>query len=702
MDSSFTMLETVQEILHPKSTVDVTALCVLLTATLAYLLHGTVWNKKDPFLHLYFERPQTQNGAGSAAARQNRNIASQMRDLQKTVVVFWGSQSGVAEGFANRLSRELHLRFGVGVMSADLSDYDSETISEIPEQNLAIFIMSTYGEGDPSDNAHGFWEWLSNKKSSQQLEQLRYAAFGLGNRNYKHYNRVIDVVNTSLEGLGAKAILPLGKADDSQGATGEDFMAWKEDLFVALRTSLGFEEQPLVYEPTIEIIEDDSVDLSSVRHDEPAHSPTPSALPIVQSRELFQASDRNCLHMELDISGAQEIRYKTGDHVAIWPVNPEAEVTRLIRCLGLEKTQDTPVLIRSLEASSPSKIPSPTTVSTLFRNHLEICAAPSRDMIRTLAPFAPNEAARTFLLDLAANKEALAKFVARNHLTLGRLLGFAAGEASVWTALPLSLVVESLQPLQPRYYSISSSSVLSPRRIAVTALVSKTPLHDAPDQSIHGVTTNYMRALTQPADALTSSDGTPEYRLQHTSTEIDVSAPRTLYAHVRKSRFKLPMTSSCPVIMIGAGTGLAPFRAFIAERAKLHAIGRPVGKMLLFFGCRNPEQDYIYREELEQAQKRLGQDVLTIVTAFSRVPGQSSEKPKYVQDGIEKSAAEVCSMLVDQGANLYICGRASMARDVGRRVESILAETRGLAASEAEAFLGTMRRSHRWQEDVWG
>ena len=104
-------------------------------------------------------------------------------------------------------------------LSIDLSDYDSETIALIPESKLSIFILSTFGEGDPSDNTTSFWEWLQKSSSDLRLPNLRYMAFGLGNSNYKYYNRVIDVVVEALDNAGAQRLMPVGKADDAQGAT---------------------------------------------------------------------------------------------------------------------------------------------------------------------------------------------------------------------------------------------------------------------------------------------------------------------------------------------------------------------------------------------------------------------------------------------------------------------------------------------------
>jgi len=163
---------------------------------------------------------------------------------------------------------------------------------------------------------------------------------------------------------------------------------------------------------------------------------------------------------------------------------------------------------------------------------------------------------------------------------------------------------------------------------------------------------------------------------------------------VRKSKFKLPITSSTPLILISAGTGFAPFRAFLQERAKLHAIGKPVGKILLFFGCRNVD-DFIYQEELNRIQEELGEK-LKIVTAFSRTGVKT-----YVQDRVCEHSSEVLGFL-ENGANMYICGKASMAREVDMKLEDAVGKAKGLDEAGVKAWTDSLKKRGKWKADVWG
>jgi NADPH-ferrihemoprotein reductase len=599
---------------------------------------------------------------------------------------------------ANRLVRDCRSRFGLDALAADLSDYDPESIANVPENKLAIFIVSTYGEGDPSDNATHFLSWLDTNKAIQ-FSKLRYAAFGLGNKNYKFYNRVIDIVTEALDRFGATSLMPVGKADDSTGATDEDFTAWKQSLFGTLR-KLGYEERPEQYEPTLRIVEDTSLDIIDLHAGEPvkaraskkgaaAISPI-QALPIKVAKKLLSTNDRNCLHLELDTNEFPELKYKTGDHLAVWPSNPSSEIQRLLNALGLQARSQTPLLVQSLDRSVQVKVPSPTTWDALFQYYLEICAPVPRETVLALAQFAPSESSKATLKQLGEDKDAYHEYCSKTHVTLGRLLESVSPVAGSWSNLPLSFVIESTPSLSPRYYSISSSSIVSPNQISITVATSSeiSPSHGIP---IPGLTTDYLLALEQNSGKEVVSG--PAYNLSGPNNALENGSK--LFAHIRKSKFRLPTLSKTPVIMIASGSGIAPFRGFLAERSRIAAIGREVGRSLLFFGCRSPE-DFLYHEELQDFEA--SNEEIEVVTAFSR----TSEKKYYVQDRVEEKDEEILELLLDQNAYFYICGSAAMARDVAARLGACLMRRRGWGEAELREWSETMRKTHRWQEDVWG
>ncbi|KAI1458888.1 hypothetical protein F4805DRAFT_106072 [Annulohypoxylon moriforme] len=681
---------------QPPTTIDFAALVTFFLFLFSYLSHGKLWDRTDPYYYTWYERPQQKDGEGVDGGKASRNIAQHLEEGDHKVVVFWGSQSGTSERFAEQLARDCTLRFGLNALCADLSDFDAETIALIPQSKFAIFLLSTYGEGDPSDNTAGLWTWLKKiKDDNVKLPNLRYVAFGLGNSNYKYYNRVVDVAVEAFNHAGAISLLPTGRADDAEGATEEDFQEWKDDLFGMFKKGLGLEEKVVEYQPSVKVVfgQDATARSDNVHHGSPASeasstSSSVRALPVTKAHELFTSGDRNCLHMELHLADHPDVHYKTGDHIGVWPCNPNEEVELLISALGLNSQRDATLSI------SEAKIPSPTTVTALFRNYLEICGPLSRKTIFDLAQFAPTAEAKSHALELGGSKERYADFVSCTHLTLARFLRLASPNTP-WTNLPLSFVIEAIPALQPRYYSIASSSVISPRKVAITVLVSNKALAGPPPQTIFGVTGNYLLSMSNIplAPGQSSSEAQPRYDLAGPEGTLQGTK---LFAHIRKSKFKLPIASSMPIIMVAAGTGLAPFRAFIAERAKLHSVGKQVGKMVLFFGCRHPNEDFIYREELEDMQAKVGSEIFEIVMAYSR-HGQKT----YVQDRVTENAKMVLDML-DSGANLYICGRASMAREVDKRIEEIATEQKGMSNVDVKAWTDGLKKRGNWRSDVWG
>jgi NADPH-ferrihemoprotein reductase len=591
-------------------------------------------------------------------------------------------------------------------LTADLSDFDPESIAQIPRDKIAIFILSTYGDGDPSDNATAFLDWLTRLHKGS-LSSLRYGIFGLGNSDYPHYNRVVDVSDAALVKCDAQRLATVGRADDAAGTTTEDFLAWTEELFAFFRDRLLLEEHDASYDASLEVVEDDSLQLADLHAGEPVHlvkgtgksaavSPI-KALPIQRSCDLFASAGRRCLHLELDLNDQPQVKYRTGDHLAVWPVNPDQEVERLISVLGLSERRHVPITVRALDPAGKVKVPTPLTIDTLFRHYLEICAPIPRDILRSLVQFAPSPATKTFLLEKSKDKDTYSRFLSTTHVNIGRLLELAtACEAgTTWSNLPISYLIETLPRTQPRYYSISSSSVISPRRPSITVSVSDTLLVGPTPSSIPGLATNFLLALSRADDA-----GHPQHPDGLTYSMPDpvrTLAGCRVHAHVRQSKFRLPVQASCPLVMIASGTGLAPFRAFIAERLRLQTVGKPVGAMLLFFGCRRPDEDYIYRDELEEMEAAL-RGKLRVVTAFSR---QEEGKRAYVQDRVRERGSEVVSMLTDD-ANLYFCGRAAMARDAGMAVSEAMRSEKGWDETQTREWSEGMKRTRKWQEDVWG
>lgn len=683
------------------NTDDVAALVFVIVGLAIHLLRGIVWDKPDPLHHLWFQRRQEEGeGFKQQARKKTRDVAKKLEETHKDVVVFWGSQSGTAESFANRLGRDLHNRFRLGILVADISDFDPQSIASIPPAKKVIFMLATYGEGDPSDNTAAFWDWIKSTKLG--LSGLQYAAFGLGDSNYKYYNRVIDVITQALDKGGANAFLPVGRADGSKGGTEEDFMVWREQLFSVFRNTLGYKEYDPTYEPTIAILEDEPTSRIHVGVPLAQKASTPiRAVPVKVSRDLCPRSSRHRLHMEVDLSAHHEMQYKTGDHLSVWPMNPDVEVERLLDVLGRKEKKDIPISVQTLDSSAKATIPTPSSLHALFNHYLAICAPISRDTIQSLVRFAPDHIAEDFLRKIGQDKDSHADFL-NKQLNLGQLLELTASSDIGWDKLPLSWVLESLPSIHPRLYSISSSSVVQPRQAAITVVVSNREHQQDAQSHAFGLSTNYLLALQK--SLVVEKEGGPQPHPHGLTYALDgpnhLLQGGKLFAQVKKSKFRLPQASACPIVMIAAGTGLAPFRGFLQERARLKSIGLNVGRMTLFFGCRRPEEDFLYREELEDLAQVI-EGTFEMVTAFSRHDCKADGSKMYVQDRIAERSTEICRQLMGTNCCFYICGSANMAREVVRRIGEALKLFNAWDDRQLRDFMAKIRTLRRWQEDVW-
>ncbi|KAG1701342.1 NADPH--cytochrome P450 reductase [Nymphon striatum] len=281
----------------------------------------------------------------------NSALLKRMISNERKLVVFYGSQTGNAEEFANRISKE-SARFGIRGMVADPEETDMEELCQLKEipDSLAVFCMATYGEGDPTDNAIEFNEWL--KDTSENLAGVNYAVFGLGNKTYEHYNTMATFVDNRLEELGATRVHALGLGDDD-GNMEEDFLTWKEGFWSAVCEHFNLEvsgEEFNLRQYKLITHEPDSLSPDSIYTGEvarlksyekqrpPFDAKNPYISKMLENRELHTGGDRSCMHVGFNITDSR-VRYETGDHLALFPENDSNLVNRLGELLNVDLDQ---------------------------------------------------------------------------------------------------------------------------------------------------------------------------------------------------------------------------------------------------------------------------------------------------------------------------------------------------------------------------
>jgi len=672
------------------------------------------------------------NGGGADGAEDD--FVSKLQSQKKRIVIFYGSQTGTAEEYAVKIAKEAKARFGTSSLVCDPEEYEFDKLDALPEDAVAVFVMATYGEGEPTDNSVGLMEFVGDEgvafTNGERLDNLKYVIFGLGNRTYEHYNAVARNLDARLEALGAKRIGERGEGDDDKSME-EDYLAWKDGMFEALAKEGNFEEggggevQDFNVTELTEHSDEGKVykgELSARAllgtkgiHD--AKNPFPA--PVKVAKELFNVSgERSCIHVEFDIEGSG-ISYQHGDHVAVWANNPESDVDRMLAVLGLLEKRDGIIDVESLDPTlAKVPFPVPTTYEAVFRHYLDISAHASRQSVGALAKYAPTEEARKELEKIGSDKAYFTAKVSSRCLKTAEVLMVAAGDdlnkgdptkATKWD-IPFDRILSSVNRLGPRYYSISSSPKLHPKTIHVTAVVLRY-LPKEGDQHVHGLATNYLSLVKQELNG----EG-PDPRFQ--TPKYTLEGPRGAYKrenvirtpiHVRRSNFRLPTSPKIPIIMIGPGTGIAPFRSFVQERVASAQRSKEKngpdaladwGTIYLFYTSRRKDEDYLYSEEWPKYQAELG-DKFKMITGFSREQFKPGGGKKYVQDYILEHSKELADDILQRKAYVYVCGATDMSHDVERAFVRVLASAKGGSEEEGKKEVKMLKDRSRFLQDVW-
>ncbi|CAB3373587.1 Hypothetical predicted protein [Cloeon dipterum] len=603
------------------------------------------------------------------------SFVQKLRTSGRSLVVFYGSQTGTAEEFASRLAKEGG-RFSLKGMLADPEECSMEELAQLKDipNSLALFCLATYGEGDPTDNAQEFFEWLQN--GDADLSGLNYAVFGLGNKTYEHYNEMGKFVDKRLEDLGATRVFELGMGDDDANIE-DDFITWKDRLWPAVCEFFGIEasgeeESMRQYKLTEhadiapeKVYKGEVARLNSlVTQRPPFDSKNPFMAPILEKRQLYTGGDRSCLHIELGITDSK-IRYDAGDHVAVYPENDKALVERIGQLLEVDL--DTVITLTNVDSDSSKKTPFPCPCSyrTALSFYVDITSNPRTHVLKEISEFTSDPEEKAKLKQMASTtaegKQEYQEWVIKENRSIVHIL------EDLKSCKPhLDYLLELLPRLQCRYYSISSSPKAHAERIHVTAAIVqyKTPT----GRTVNGVATSWLGRLSL-------NDKIPIF--------------------VRRSAFRLPTRPQTPVVMVGPGTGIAPFRGFLQERAFCLEQGKQIGETILYFGCRKRDEDFLYQEELMEF---VNKGVLKLHTAFSR----EKEHKVYVTHLMEQHKEDLWRILGKENGHLYVCGDArNMARDVHNLVVDLVAEGGGMNKDAANAYVKKMEAQKRYSADVW-
>ncbi|XP_004593477.2 NADPH-dependent diflavin oxidoreductase 1 [Ochotona princeps] len=591
------------------------------------------------------------------------------------LLVLFGSQTGTAQDAAERLGREARRRG----LCCRVQALDAYPVANLIHEPLAIFVCATTGQGDPPDNMKSFWRFIFRKQLPHtSLCQLDFAVLGLGDSSYAKFNFVAKKLHRRLLQLGGSALLPACLGDD-QHELGPDAAMdpWLHDLWGKVLPLLPVPPGLAVIPPgvplparfTLQFLQESpsrNPEEPRVAGPDPRGAPTearPFLASVVSNQRVTSPTHFQDVRLiEFDITGSG-ISYAAGDVVLIQPANATQHVQQFCQVLGLDP--DRHFLLQPQEPDAPSLVglPQPCSVRHLVSQYLDIASVPRRSFFELLACLSPHELEREKLMELASGpgQEELHEYCTRPRRTVLEVLCDFPHTAA---AVPPDYLLDLIPPIRPRAFSIASSLLVHPSRLQILVAV-----------------VQYRTRLKEPRRGLCSS---------WLASLDPAQGPVQVPLWVRPGSLAFPDTPDTPVIMVGAGTGVAPFRAAVQERVAQGRTGN-----YLFFGCRRRDQDFYWEAEWQLLEAR---GYLELVTAFSR----EQEYKVYVQHRLKEQGPLLWELLDRRGAYLYLAGNAKhLPAEVSEAVTAILQREGGLSSPEAAAYLARLERTRRFQTETW-
>jgi cytochrome P450 / NADPH-cytochrome P450 reductase len=576
------------------------------------------------------------------------------------LLVLYGSNLGTAEELATRVADLAEVN-GFATKLAPLDDF----VGKLPEQGGVLIFCASYNGAAP-DNATQFVKWLGSDLPKDAFAKVRYAVFGCGNSDWAAtYQWIPRVIDTQLAEHGARSVYARGEGDARSDLDGQ-FESWFAALAPLAMKEFGVDsnfsrsdDAPLY---SIEPVAPSAVNaIVALGGNAPMKMLANTEL---QNKTGAHASQRSTRHIEVQLPPG--VSYRVGDHLSVVPRNDLSLVDSVARRFGFTPSDQIRLQVaEGRRAQLP--VGDSVSVGRLLSEFVELQQVATRKQIQIMAENTRCPVTKPKLLayvgdDAAATERYRADILGKRKSVFDLLEEYPACE------LPFHAYLEMLSLLAPRYYSISSSPSGDPARCSVTVAVVEGPASSGRG-TYKGICSNHLASRR---------------------------AGEVIHATVRETKagFRLPDDPSVPIIMVGPGTGLAPFRGFLQERAARKAKGATLGPAMLFFGCRHPEQDYLYADEL----KAFAADGITeLHTAFSR-----ADTPKtYVQNLIAAQQERVWT-LIEQGAIIYVCGDGGkMEPDVKAALVKIYRDRAGADAAAGQRWIDDLGAKNRYVLDVW-
>ena len=575
------------------------------------------------------------------------------------VTILYGSETGNAQELATALRGDLVARGSKGTQLSSLDDFE---FADLPKQSTLIIVCSTCGLGEFPANARQMWKKLADPTLGMQfLAGVKYAVFGLGDSGYSQFCAAAAAFDMRLQELGATRIMTRGTGDDkAEDKYYSGWESWTPQLWPRLELPNRPVKQERLRSPlNVTVSPGGAVAAAKITSLAP---PGFTVVPRVAHRLLTpKGYDRDIRHYEFDIRGTG-LKYNCGDALAVFPHNDPKLVEEFCRFLKLDAKSELNVAAKPGE--NAPWIPTELSIGQLFGCVLDVFGKPNKKFYELLAPFATNPKEREEL-SLIGCEEGKGKFRELQE----RMVTYAEVLELYPSARPeLEHLMVMVPRIRPRLYSISSDHGMHPDKIHLTVVeVNWEVERNGAKKARFGQCTSYLKSTTEK-----------EFAVQ-----------------VTKSAIKTPTDESIPLILVGMGTGLAPWRGLSQHRVHLHKQGKTAGPVRLYFGARKRSQEFLYENEFEEYAKS---GVLTLRTAFSR----DQAKKIYVQHRLEEDGEIIYKQMTQQGAYFYVCGSArQLPADIYAAMKKIVMRHGACSEVDAEAQLASWKLEGRYTVEAF-
>ena len=593
------------------------------------------------------------------------------------LVILFGSETGNCEDLAKSIAHQAIERS----LRVEVFECDEYNVCQLIDQKLVLFVCSTTGVGEEPNNMKSFWKFIRRKDlPKNSMSSVYISVIGLGDSSYQKYNFVAKKLYKRLIDLGANPLVPLVLGDDQHecgpnatvGPSLQHFWSEVNRVFnVGCDPKSDKSDEP--FDASYAVLfhtegeYQSSEDSNEGKQNESKYHKNNPYLAHILVNERVTSEDhfQDVRHIKLKIDSTK-MSYSLGDVCYVKPQNSQQNIDKFLSLLNLDKNLS--FILKKNEhnwmsrSSYYNNLPKPCSVETLVTEYLDIQSVPKRSFFDLLYRFSRSDLEKKKLKDFAESNDSdeLYEYCNRPKRTIVEVL---SDFPNTTPHIPFEYLFDLIPALTPRPFSIASSSLVNPNELHLLVAV-----------------VNYRTRLKEPRLGLCS------YWLAN-----QLPSNSSIPIHLKKGSFKIG-SDSVPFIMIGPGTGVAPFRAFIEERAY-----RQIADNYLFFGCRYRSSDFYFEEEWKRFRNS---GLLEYFVAFSR----DTDNKVYVQHILWQQRERVFQLLNQSKAYIYVSGNAKqMPQQIRQTICDIFKDQlkQEISFDEIERMVSNLETKSRIQFECW-